>query len=403
MSVGVAAVYAHAPFCARRCFYCDFAVSVRRQVDPEPWFEALAGEVRALEEEGRAHLAPTLDTLYLGGGTPSLLGPEAATGLRRALSGSAGVDRVGSETEFTAEANPESFSDAVARGWARAGVTRISLGTQSFQEPVLRWMGRLHGPEGAVAAVERARRAGLREVSVDLIFGLPDTVPRDWSGDLERALALNAPHLSLYGLTAEQGTGLGRQVREGRVALPDDDRYRDEYLEAHERLTGAGYVHYEVSNFARPGHRSRHNAVYWSGMPYLGLGNGAHSFLPPIRRWNLRDWDAYSPAAQAGKLALEDAEELTADAARLERAWLALRTDAGLPEAELDSGGRERVREWVRRGLAVETAARGESGPRRDASEGANRVALTPLGWLELDRLAVEIEGHLVDAPAPAG
>lgn len=399
MSLPVASVYVHAPFCARRCFYCDFAVHVRRHPDPAPWLAAVAGEVAALEAEGRAHLAPVLDTLYLGGGTPSLLGAGAARGLRAALAGAEGVDRVGPGTEFTAEANPESFDDEVARGWADAGVTRVSLGTQSFQEAALRWMGRLHGPTGAVEAVAHARRVGLGEVSVDLIFGLPAAVERDWARDLEAALALGVPHLSLYGLTAEVGTPLGRRVGEGRIAMPDDERYREEYLEAHERLTAAGYEHYEVSNFALPGHRSRHNAVYWAGGPYLGLGNGAHSHLPPTRRWNLRDWDAYRAEVSAGRLPLDDAERVSPEAARMERAWLGLRTDAGLPEAELSAAGVARVSDWVRRGLAerrgpgggVDRAPSGEGEGRR----GGARVVLTPEGWLLLDRLAVELEGEV--------
>jgi oxygen-independent coproporphyrinogen-3 oxidase len=250
-----------------------------------------------------------------------------------------------------------------------------------------------------VAAVARARRAGLAELSVDLIFGLPDSVPRDWRAELEAALALEVPHLSLYGLTAEVGTGLGRQVREGHISLADDERYRYEYLEAHDRLTRAGYLHYEVSNFALPGHRSRHNAVYWSGAPYLGLGNGAHSFLPPVRRWNLREWDAYSARAEVGELALDDEERLTPEAVRMERGWLALRTDAGLPESELDERGRKRVGAWIRAGLAERRPLSSARGPSRPA----HRVVLTPLGWLELDRLAVEIEGHLMGVPAPTG
>lgn len=389
MSHTVSSVYAHAPFCARRCFYCDFAVSVRRQADPGPWLEALEGEVAALAAEGRVRLAPILDTLYLGGGTPSLLGPDAAEGFRSVLAGGGTGDRVGPTTEFTAEANPESFDDAVARGWVAAGVNRLSLGTQSFQEPVLRWMGRLHGPQGARDAVARARRFGLTEVSIDLIFGLPEMVERDWGGDLDSALALEVPHLSLYGLTAEEGTPLGRGVREGRIAMPDDERYRDEYLEAHRRLTAAGYEHYEVSNFALPGHRSRHNAVYWGGAPYLGLGNGAHSYLPPERRWNLREWEDYRGAALAGSVPLEDAETVPPASARLEEVWLGLRTDAGLPEGDLGPAGRVRVAGWVRDGLAERRPGEGEAGA---------RIVLTPEGWLLLDRLAAELSDELAPA-----
>lgn len=371
-------VYVHAPFCARRCFYCDFAVSVRAAAGPEPWAEALGAELRSIEAEGLLRLADTLDTLYVGGGTPSLLGPEAM----RALSGVVGPRRLRSpRLEWTAEANPESFTDEVAREWRRAGVNRLSFGTQSFQETVLRWMGRLHGAEGAYRAVVRARAAGFDDISVDLIFGLPTAVERDWSADLDRVIALDVPHLSLYGLTAEQGTPLGRAVTEGRIEMVEDSRYAEEYLEAVERLAAAGYEHYEVSNFGRPGHRSRHNQAYWTGAAYLGLGNGAHSYAPPQRRWNVRDWDDYRVAALAGRVPTADREELDAAAERLERIWLGLRTREGLEVTWREGdGAADVVAGWVRDGLA---------------SAAAERVALTARGWLVLDRLTVELDETL--------
>jgi oxygen-independent coproporphyrinogen-3 oxidase len=376
-------VYLHAPFCARRCFYCDFAVTVDAQPDARPWLEAIERELHALEAEGRVVLAPRLETVYVGGGTPSLLGPDVMGSLRDrlAIAPDSGV-------EWTAEANPESFTPVVARGWRAAGVNRLSLGTQSFQEPVLRWMGRMHGPDGTAAAVEAARGAGLGNLSVDLIFGLPAAVPRDWTLDLDRALALDTPHLSLYGLTAEAGTPLGRAVGEGRIEMLEDSRYEDEYLEAAERLAAAGYEHYEVSNFARPGHRSRHNEAYWSGGPYLGLGNGAHSFLPPVRRWNVRDWAAYAQRTREAGPPVEADERVEGASRRLEQLWLDLRTSRGttLSDEQWVVAG-EQLREWVRTGWA-------------EAS--GRRVALTARGWLLLDRLAVELHEAL-EAPVGAG
>lgn len=381
--VEVSSVYLHAPFCARRCFYCDFAVDVRRSPDPGVWWAAIEAELAALRREDQARLATPLETVYVGGGTPSLLGPEAMAGVRRIL----GDERLaGASLEWTAEANPESFDRAVADGWRRAGVGRISLGTQSFQEEPLRWMGRLHGAEGAERAVRTVREAGFDSVSIDLIFGLPATVPRDWSADLDRVLALDVPHVSLYGLTAESGTPLGRAVRAGRTALAEETRYEEEYLEASERLRAAGYEHYEVSNFARPGHRSRHNAAYWTGVPYLGLGNGAHSYLPPERRWNVRDWSAYEGTVAAGRLPVEDRERVEGSSRRLEEIWLALRTDRGLLwPADLPAPARELGRRWLERSLA-----RLERG----------RLALTPAGWLVLDELAVDL-AEAMESGAP--
>lgn len=373
----VRSVYVHAPFCARRCVYCDFAVQVRRTGDLEGWIEALAGEMSAVEAELIFPLADRLATLYVGGGTPSLLGPDAMGRLAHVI-GSGRLADPG--LEWTAEANPESFTADVAAAWRRAGVNRLSLGVQSFDPGVLRWMGRLHGPEGGARSVTTARGAGITELSVDLIFGLPDEVARDWDADLDGALALEVPHLSLYGLTIEPGTALGRAAAEGRTGPVDDARYREEFLRAAERLVAAGYEHYEVSNFALPGHASRHNAVYWGGAPYLGLGNGAHSYRHPIRRWNLRDWEAYRTEAVAGRSPRAEEECLGPDELRMERVWLGLRTREGLALEGLPERARRRARGWEASGLA-----RVDDG----------RLRLTAEGWLLLDRLAVDLEGDL--------
>jgi len=315
-------------------------------------------------------LAPgaSLETLYVGGGTPSLLGPEAMAG----LAGVIGRSRLARhDLEWTSEANPESLTTEVARAWREAGVNRLSLGVQTFHEPTLRWMGRLHGPEGATRAVRTARDAGIDNLSVDLIFGLPAHLERDWRADLERALALDVPHVSLY------GTPLGRAVREGREPPVDEERYGEEYLLAADTLVGAGYEHYEVSNFARPGARSRHNGAYWSGAPYLGIGNGAHSYAPPVRRWNLRDWAEYAMKARSAQSPEEGREELDATALRLERVWLGLRTADGLALDGLGERGVDRAASWARAGLA--------------SLEGGT-VRLSATGWLLLDRLAVELD-----------
>lgn len=367
-------VYVHAPFCARRCFYCDFAVKVGRVGDLPGWLEALEGELRQTASDPLLSLAPRLDTLYVGGGTPSLLGPDAMAGLGALL----GHDRLSAPgLEWTAEANPESFTADVARAWADAGVNRVSLGTQTFHAPALRWMGRLHGPEGTLRAVEAARGAGIHNISVDLIFGLPGHLERDWGDDLERVLALDVPHVSLYGLTVEEATPLGRRVRELRERPVDEDRYGEEFLLAAEVLAGGGYEHYEVSNFARPGWASRHNAIYWSGAPYLGLGNGAHSYAPPVRRWNLREWDDYRRVVQEGASAEAGREVLDDEALRLERIWLGLRTARGVEASILSPAARALTDQWVGEGLAAEEAG---------------RLTLSRRGWLLLDRLAVDLD-----------
>lgn len=377
-------VYVHAPFCVRRCVYCDFAVTVRSEGDVTGWASALAAELALLASRG-VLLADRLETLYVGGGTPSLLGPSAMIALARVL----GERRVASpDLEWTAEANPESFGGELSHAWREAGVNRVSLGVQSFHEPTLRWMGRLHGAEGARRAVRAAKDAGLTNLSVDLVFGLPASLGRSWKDDLAEALALDVPHVSLYGLSVEPATPLGRAVAEGKEPPVDEERYRKEFLQAAETLRAAGYEHYEVSNFARPGFASRHNAVYWDGRPYLGLGNGAHSYRHPVRWWNVRDWAMYRERVMTGRSPEEGHESLDVNAEALERVWLSLRTSRGVALHELSPAGLGVVERWCRVGLAdVE----------------AERARLTPEGWLLLDRLAVELDGAMgLAAASPA-
>ena len=366
------ALYVHVPFCARRCFYCDFAVHAARNPPTRAWLDAIGAEIALLARREGWPMPLELDTLYIGGGTPSLLGTGAMAALREVLGGHVHLLPDG---EWTCEANPESFTPELARDWRAAGVSRISLGAQTFNAPALRWMGRLHGPEGPARAMLAARESGFENVSVDLIFALPARLGRDWGADLEHALALEPEHVSLYGLTAENGAPLGRRVAEGREIMAEDDEYADEYLLAHERLVAAGFEHYEVSNFARPGLRSRHNQVYWTGAPYIGLGPGAHAYSPPTRRWNPRDWDAYRRPLEQGVLPSGGEEFVDAEAAALERIWLGLRTSEGVPLGEGTAAHRTLGELWVRRGWAEITGG---------------TLRLLPQGWLLLDSLAVE-------------
>lgn len=374
-------VYVHAPFCARRCCYCDFAVTVDRRPDSTRWLDAIRTELVALESTGDAPLADALETLYVGGGTPSVLDPRSLG----ALAGVFGSRRMRDRgLEWTAEANPESFTEGVAREWAACGVNRISFGVQSFSRQALKWMGRLHTATDAEQAVRRARTAGVASLSVDLIFGLPGSVVRNWQDDLQRALRLDVPHISLYGLTIEKGTPLARQVREGRVSIADENRYRDEYLMAAEVLSQAGYEHYEVSNFARPRFASRHNRACWRGAPYLGLGNGAHSYFGGRRWWNERDWARYATRVAQSGSARAGSEELTPEQRRLEALWLALRTATGIETAPPGTAASQVLRRWRCAGLA-------------EGSKGG--VRLTPNGWLILDDLTLELHASLGETP----
>ena len=367
-------LYIHVPFCLRRCGYCDFAVTATRVAPVDAWLESIGAELAQRQRAGGwSHLE--LSTIYIGGGTPSLLGIGAMARLREVLSRFASWSDAA--VEWTAEANPESFTPGLAADWVEAGINRLSLGAQTFSPEALVWMGRMHGPEGPARAVDAARAAGIGNISIDLIFALPSRLPRDWKSDLERVVEIAPAHVSLYGLTAEPATPLGRRVESGRETMADEDRYAEEYLLAAERLGAAGFEHYEVSNFARPGAESRHNQAYWQHRPYIGLGPGAHSFEPPVRSWNVRDWAEYRRLLENGGSAEEGREVLAADDAALERVWLGLRASSGLALSLLTAAQRARAAEWERSGLA---------------ERAADMVRLTREGWLLLDRLAVELE-----------
>ena len=367
-------LYVHVPFCLRRCSYCDFAVQAVNEAPTDAWLKAIAREIDAAIAVTPDIRGSVLDTIYIGGGTPSLVGGAGIDGLRAVLERSFTWS---DDVEWTAEANPETLTVDVARAWRARGVNRLSLGAQTFNEDALRWMGRMHGVDGPARAVAAARAAGFDNISVDLIFGLPARFERDWRADLERALDLQPEHISLYGLTAEKGTPLGRWVTEGREALADEEQYVAEYLLAVELLTAAGFEHYEVSNFARPGRASRHNQAYWREVPYLGLGPGAHSFLPPVRRWNVRDWNEYATRLNEGRAPWDGEEIVEKDTAGLEHAWLGLRTDAGLACEYLSQAQKQKLAQWQEAGLA-------------NVADGV--VRLTAQGWLLLDRLVVELE-----------
>ena len=377
----------HVPFCARQCRYCDFAIHIERQPDLDHWSQAVSLEWRRhLSDPGLEVKAP-LDSLYVGGGTPSALGADLGVAVVELM----GKRHIPEEAgEWTMEANPESFDRAAASAWREAGVSRVSIGVQSFHEPSLRWMARMHDAEDAARALNAARDAGFDRMSVDLIFGLPTHLGRSWTLDLERVLDLGPPHISLYGLTVEEGTPLWKAMRNGREQPVSPDRYAEEYLEACERLARAGYDQYEVSNFALPGQRARHNPTYWTHAPYLGVGNGAHSFLPPERRWNVRSWPEYRGLVHQGSSPIGGQEVLDCGQRVLEEVWLALRTAEGylLPRGFRTEGSRVtgRVGSWTRAGLA-----------RMDG----DRVRLTPRGWLTIDEMAADLARDLEESERP--
>ena len=357
-------LYVHVPFCARRCSYCDFAIAVRRSVPSEAYVDAILAEWTVRREQAPWRDHPALDTIYFGGGTPSRLSPRS---IGQLIDGFAAHRMLAPGAEITLEANPDDVTRAAAAEWRGAGVNRISLGVQSFDPQVLEWMHRTHRTEQVPAAVDALRAGGFDNISLDLIFALPAALGRNWERDLESALALGPEHLSLYGLTVEPRTPLGRWAARGEPAAGDEDSYAREFLATHARLSDAGWDHYEVSNAARPGRRAVHNAAYWRRAPFLGLGPSAHSGAGPERWWNVREWEAYRVAGPAGAIAGHEA--LDGTAVRLEELYLGLRTREGLPAERVHPAD---VAAWTRSGWAIADR---------------KRVRLTAEGWLRLDGL----------------
>jgi len=367
-------LYLHVPFCVRRCSYCDFSIAVRKRIPAREYVEAVLRELEQVRSaDPGAVPRGALKTLYLGGGTPSLLPPDAVSTLLTSLLDAFGATPSRDAVEVTAEANPEDVTPELARVWRRAGVNRVSLGAQSFDDNVLRWMHRSHDAARIGAAMHALRGAGIDNISLDLIFALPAELQRDWERDLDLALSLLPSHLSLYGLTVEERTPLARWISRGAVAAPEDDRYADEYLLAHVRLAAHGYRFYEVSNACHRDARSRHNSAYWSGRPYLGLGPAAHSYDGRARRWNVSAWPAYARAIAAGRSPIESREVLTPRQRELERLYLSLRTDAGVPRTACPP---DRLTAWAGEGWVEVTA---------------ESVRCTPQGWLRLDALVRDL------------
>ena len=361
-------VYVHVPFCARRCVYCDFSIAVRRDVPVDEYVSAVARELE-IRFAGAERWA--VSTLYLGGGTPSRLGAEGISRLLDALAQRIEIEPGG---EVTLEANPDDVSVDAARAWREAGVNRLSIGAQSFDDRVLEWMHRTHDSAQIGRAVDAARQAGIDDLSIDLIFSLPDNVERSWSTDLERVLAVEPTHVSLYGLTIEPHTPLGRWRERGELEASPDEQYEAEFLMAHEALADAGFEHYEVSNFARPGRRARHNSAYWTRVPYVGLGPSSHGFDGVERRWNEAAYAEWQRRIAAGFDPLAGRELLTPDDVAAERTYLGLRTNGGLALANEEVA---RVSAWIDQGWGK--------------LDDGNRLVLTPPGWLRLDALAADL------------
>lgn len=315
-------IYVHIPFCLAKCTYCHFAI------DPgTPGEERQERYLRSLIRELGRGTAARADTLYFGGGTPSLMSPPRLAGLMGAMRERFPMDPT---TEVTLEANPSDLGAEDYRALRDVGVNRLSLGVQSFHDEVLREMGRLHTGTDAYNAVELARGAGFENVSVDLILGWPGETRERWLRNLEGLADVAPDHVSLYVLEVEGRTLLSHRARQGRLSLPDDDLVADLYRWTVEALGQRGIERYEISNFARPGFESRHNAKYWDDAPFLGFGMSAHSYGDGRRFWNVATYGGYVKAMEDGDTAVAGERVLSPEERASEAAFTGLRRRAGL-------------------------------------------------------------------------
>lgn len=377
-----AGLYIHVPFCRQKCRYCDFySVST---------LDLQTGYLDALRQEMRLAAAalPALyfDTLYLGGGTPSVLGAggveEIIAAARRAFSFLA-------DPEITVEVNPGTIDRDSLQRLRGAGVNRLNIGVQSFHDRHLAFLGRIHSAAEAGRAIDWARAAGFGNIGIDLIYGIPGQTPANWRLDLLQALDRGIAHLSCYSLTYEDGTSLEMELKSGKFAPAGEDRVAGMYLQALDLLARGGLVQYETANFARTrDHRSRHNLKYWTFKPYLGLGPSAHSYIAPERFWNHADIDIYIRKLGQGRRPIAESEHLTREKSMIEAIYLGLRLTDGIDLSafrdRFETGFmelfRERAAVFEQKGWLTTTAG---------------RCRLTPPGMLLLDAIASALIEHI--------
>jgi putative oxygen-independent coproporphyrinogen III oxidase len=375
-------IYVHVPFCQTRCGYCDFNTYTAAELGNGASRESYAGlataEIRfARRVLGAAELP--VETVFFGGGTPTLLPPADLAGVLHAIDGEFGL---APKAEVTVEANPETVDQRSLADLRAAGITRISLGMQSAVPHVLAVLDRVHQPGRPAACARWARAAGFEHVSLDLIYGTPGESDADWRESVTAALAAEPDHISAYALIVEEGTRLAARVRRGEIPAPDDDAMAERYLAADDLLSAAGLGWYEISNWAAgAGARCRHNLLYWTSGDWWGVGPGAHSHVAGTRWWNVRHPSAYAARVSAGNSPAQAREMLAVRQRRLERILLLTRLADGCPVAELDPAGQAAAQVAVEDALADPAAL------------AAGRVVLTRQGRLMADAVIRDLTG----------
>jgi len=322
ITVQKSGIYIHIPFCIRKCCYCDF-YSITDLSIKKMFIDALLGEMRMTPEYNFQ-----FDTVYIGGGTPSLLDTED---IYRIINSAYQCFNILSDAEITIEVNPGAVKFEQMKDYCAMGINRINIGVQSFQDKYLRFLTRIHSGEAAHQAIQNAQKAGFDNIGTDLIYGIPGQSEKSWLSDLQTALKYNLSHLSCYMLTYESGTPLDNERKNGSIRAMSENSVAHFFEITIEFLEEHGYIQYEISNFARSSlEMSRHNRKYWSFIPYLGLGPSAHSFISPVRYWNYRSVKEYIHTLQDGKLPIEGEEILTREQQIMEAIFLGLRKREGI-------------------------------------------------------------------------
>ena len=373
----MASVYIHIPFCKKACSYCDFHFSVNLS-GQELMVEAILKEIQV-----KADFFPpgtTLDSLYFGGGTPSVL---SSAHLHSIIEAVCAYWPLKADAEVTLEANPDDISESCVQELSGIGINRLSIGIQSFHSRDLLLMNRSHTLEQAMSATESARKGGIHNITLDLIFGLPNQTTDDFRQNLETLIQIQPDHASVYSLTIEERTAFAHYLKKGTITIPEDDEYAAQFALAHELLTSAGYEHYELSNYARPGYRARHNSAYWSGNPYLGIGPSAHSYDGQKRSWNVANNAKYQTAVNASQPAIVGSEILSLTDRYHEYVMLGLRTERGINSSTIEQ---EFIRDWKDRfRLELDTwIKKGVLLKQQD------QYILSPEGWFISDRVAAD-------------
>lgn len=331
-------VYIHIPFCLNKCPYCNFNSYVLHPLPEAVYIDSILSEITTISRDHFSDFR-TVDTIYFGGGTPSLFSPDSMEQVLEAIGTHYSFSN---NAEVTLEANPCSLNRIKLKGLLDAGINRLNLGFQSLKDCFLQRLGRIHSAEQAYQAFDLARETGFHNLGVDLIYGIPGQETGEWEDDLEAVIQLKPEHVSAYNLTVEPHTPFSHWVKQGTVLLPSEEKVIELYERTHTMLSDAGYDHYEISNFALSGYRSRHNQKYWILKPYMGIGAGAHSYKKSNSEWGLRWWNVEDPyrymgSIEQGQSSIENVERLSKREAFHEAIFLGLRQFEGIHLSELNN------------------------------------------------------------------